>query len=228
MLAKVKKNVVFLGTVAGNYQVCLPFFRLFGNKFPNIVCSTSDICIEGFPRSGNTYFVSGFLSWNKGVSVSHHTHLAGNVKSAIKRKLPTIVLIRRPEDVVSSIVIWDGLLNTTIALLAYIHFYQVLWKHRSRILVLNFDDLTQRPDDCVRKINTHFNTHFDYVDFSPDEDNKIRTRLARVDRRHNRQALSSSLPNRDKSQLKEKFKEHVLKHRLYPYAQRIFSKYCNL
>jgi len=228
VLKKAKKNILFLGAVAGNYRGCLPVFRLFKRRFPKIATSDVDICIEGYPRSGNTYFVSTFLGWNRGLTGSHHTHLAGSAKYVLKRDIPTVILIRRPEDAVSSVLVWDGLLSTTIALASYIHFYQTLWKYREKFLVLLFEYVTKRPDICVQNINQRFNRRFSSMAFSTELDEEIRARLEKADLHYNREGVNASLPNPDKSQLKKRYTKRVLSSPLYPYAERLFLNYSNL
>jgi len=228
MLAKIKKNILFIGSTAGNYLMFLPVFRVFRQRYPKITSKDTDVCIDGFPRSGNTYFVSAFLSWNDALSVSHHTHLAGSVMFALKRDIPTVVLIRRPEDVLPSVLVWDDLLSTTIALASYIHFYRALWKYRNKFLILCFDDVTKEPDNCVQKINQRFNRRFKSVEFSAEEDEKIRARLKKVDIRHSRAGANSSLPNTGKSQLKKKYLASLLDNPLHHYANRLFLNYSEL
>jgi hypothetical protein len=225
VLAKIKKNILFLGSVTGNYLVCLPVFRFFKARFPTIATSNVEMCIEGFPRSGNTYFVSAFRSWNPGVTVSHHTHLAGSVKFAVMHDIPTVIIIRKPEDVVSSVLVWDGLLNATIALASYIHFHQTLWKHRRKFLILTFDDVIKEQDVSVQRINQRFNREFCYKKFSADVDADIRARLEKVDLRHNRKGVNASLPNFEKSQLKKTYLKRVLNSPLYSRAEKHFLKY---
>jgi len=190
--------------------------------------SDAQICIDGFPRSGNTYFVSAFRSWNHGLNASHHTHLAGSVKYALKHDTPTAVLIRSPEDVLSSVLVWDGLLSTTVALLSYISFYRSLWKYRDNFIVLSFEDVTQAPDICVQKINRRFNRQFNAEEFSVEVDKSIRARLERADLQHHRKGVNSSLPNSDKSHLKMRYAKNVQDNYLYPYAKSIFQKYIKL
>ena len=228
MLKEIIKNTLFLASSTGNYVVCLPVFRLFARRFPRISNPETDICIEGFPRSGNTYFVSAFLSWNRGSAVAHHSHLAGSAKYAIRREIPTVILAREPQDAVASVMAWDGLLWTPVALLSYIHFYRVLWRYRHKFLVLSFDDVTQRPDECIQKINRRFNTTFQCEEFSDLVDEKIRARLKTVDRRHDRGGTSSSLPNPQKLELKTDCSRRVLRSRLYPFAKRLYSNFSGL
>lgn len=225
---KAKKNILFLGGVTGNYLVFLPMFRVFRSRFPKLVGADTDVCIDGYPRSGNTYFVSAFLGWNQSLTVAHHTHLAGSVKYALKRNIPTAVLLRRPEDAVSSVLVWDGLLSITIALASYIHFYQTLWKYRGKFLVLPFEDVTKRPDICVQNINQRFGRQFSSMAFSTELDEEIRARLEKADLQYNRKGVNASLPNPDKSQLKKRYAKRVLSSRLYPYAEKLFQKYSDL
>lgn len=228
MLKELIKNTLFLASATGNYVVCLPVFRLFTRRFPRISTSETDICIEGFPRSGNTYFVSAFLSWNRGSAVAHHSHLAGSARYAIKHDIPTVILCREPQDAVASVMAWDGLLWAPVALLGYIHFYRVLWRYRHKFLVLSFDDVTQRPDECVQKINRHCNTTFLCEEFSVLVDEKIRARLKTVDRRHDREGSSSSLPNPQKLELKTEYSRLARGSRLFPVARRLYSDFAAL
>ena len=228
VLKKFKKNVLFLGSATGNYLVYLPMFRLFKSRFPTMATSDTQVCIDGFPRSGNTYFVSAFQSWNQGLTISHHTHLAGSIKYALKRDTPTAVLIRKPEDVLASVLVWDGLLSTSVALLSYIHFYRTLWKYREKFIVLTFDDVTQAPDICVQRINHRFDRQFNNDVFSLNVDGDIRARLKRADLYHHRKGVNSSLPNSDKTQLKRQYSGRVQNNCLYPYAKSVFLKYSEL
>ena len=139
--------------------------------------------------------------------------------------IPTVIIIRKPEDVVPSVLVWDGLLNATIALASYIHFYQTLWKHRRKFLILTFDDVIKEPDVSVQRINQRFNREFCYKKFSAEVDTEIRARLEKVDLRHNRKGVNASLPNFEKSQLKKTYLKRVLNSPLYSRAERHFLKY---
>jgi hypothetical protein len=222
VLKKIIKNALFLASASGNYLVCLPVFRLFARRFPRISSSDTELCIEGFPRSGNTYFVSAFLGWNRGVTVAHHSHLAGSAKYSIRRGIPTVILIREPQDAAASVMAWDGLLWAPVALLSYIHFYRVLWKYRKRFLVLSFDDVTQHPDDCVHKINRRFGRSFNCEEFSTLVDESIRARIKTVDLRHDRDGTNSSLPNQQKLDLKTEYSRRARASWLYPVAHSLY------
>jgi len=211
--------------MAGNYRMTLPLFQLFRSRYPRLTDSATDICIEGYPRSGNTYFVSAFLMWNRGINVAHHSHLAGSMKRAINKNVPTVLLIRNPTDSVTSVLAWDGKLNVTIALASYAHFYRQLWKYRSQILILRFEDVIQRPDECVQLINSRFGQKFAATRFNPSVDQQIKARLEKVDSRHERSHLNSTLPNAAKIDLKLKYANQLVNSRLFTNAQSIYVDY---
>jgi len=61
----------------------------------------TDICIEGYPRSGNTFAVLMFNMAND-VHIAHHTHCTGQIARALRYGIPAVVLIRHPIDAITS------------------------------------------------------------------------------------------------------------------------------
>ena len=50
----------------------------------------TEICIEGFPRSGNTFAVYAFELWNPGSQVAHHLHAPGQFVRALRLSVPCV------------------------------------------------------------------------------------------------------------------------------------------
>ena len=225
VLGKLKKNILFAAAFVGNYRVALPFFRLFKKRYPRLTEASTEICIEGFPRSGNTYFVSAFMMWNKTTQVAHHSHLAGSVKNALERGVPTVLLIRDPAECVASVLAWDGLLTVTMALASYVHFHRQLWKHKERCLVLCFEDVVQQPGACIKLINDRFGLDFERQQLTGSVDQEIRDRLENVDDHHNRSATNSTLPNPAKLEIKQAYQHRLTNNHLWSSARIIYSNY---
>ncbi len=167
----IRIKTLFLASLGGNYRCCLPIFGLFKQLYPDLVCSRTDICIEGYPRSGNTYFVEAFEHWNPRSKVAHHSHHACNVKRAIKDGLPAVIRLRKPESAAASVIVWDGLLLHGVPLMAYAAFYSTLWRYRENLPVLNFDYAVNHPEVCI---NRRFGTGFSAPKISEDDDHAIR------------------------------------------------------
>lgn len=87
--------------INGSPVFCPIFFRFksLGGVFPSRL---TDVCIEGFPRSGNSYAVHLVQHYFGGIEIAHHTHRVAALKMAANRKIPTIVLLRNPVEAVAS------------------------------------------------------------------------------------------------------------------------------
>ena len=202
MLSTVYKNLSFLFSMIGNYRPFTGLFRCFSERYPHYAKDDSQICIEGFPRSGNTFLVAAIQRWNPEIKISHHSHLASNAKYALDNSVPTVILIREPLEAVSSAMIWDGRLSAEVGLRGYLSFYRSLMSDLPQVLVLGFAEFTQRPDKSVEKINQRFGLQLQWKEYDDRELRAVSRYLSKHDQRSNRGATSASLPNREKEQLK--------------------------
>ena len=82
------------------------FFPLFRPRpaFDDLlVTRSSDLCIEGFPRSGNSFAVGAVEhAQSTPIQIAHHTHVPANAMRACEWDIPTLVLVREPKDAVIS------------------------------------------------------------------------------------------------------------------------------
>jgi hypothetical protein len=131
------------------------FFKTrFLGDFRNYIVSNTNLCIEGYPSSANTYFqyLMNYLLID--VNFAHHTHSLATVKSSIARSLPTIIIIRKPIDAISSRVIRFNI-DQYYAIHEYIKFYEyVLNNIDNDIFIITFEDI----------INNKFEKLFNYLD----------------------------------------------------------------
>ena len=66
----------------------------------------TDIVVEGFPRSGNTFAVFALRDASDGrLSVASHVHHPSQVKLAVRKGLPTLLVIREPVACLASYLI---------------------------------------------------------------------------------------------------------------------------
>lgn len=133
----------------------------------------TQLVIEGFPRSGNTFafFAVKHAERLAGreVNVSSHVHTPSQVRLAVGQRYPTLVVIRRPVDVVTSLLIAAPHVSVTSALREYIHHHRVLLPLRDRFVTGTFDQVTTDFGAVTERINTRFGTSF--ARFDPtDED----------------------------------------------------------
>lgn len=85
-------------------QYLILFFRIlsFKQKYKSLLVNEdTDIVIEGYPRSANTFAVAAFeIAQGKPSKIARHTHAIAQLKRAAALKLPTLVIIREPEQAI--------------------------------------------------------------------------------------------------------------------------------
>ena len=130
----------------------------------------SELLIEGFPRSGNTFAVVAFqFAQPRHVRVANHLHAPAHVRAAVEQGVPTVILIRNPDQAVTSFTIFtDFAVDLRGALEAYISFYEQIdgWAHG--FVTATFDTVTEDFGGVIRAINERFGTRFTPFDNSPE------------------------------------------------------------
>ena len=138
-----------------------------------LVDEETDICIEGFPRSANSFAVAAFRhAQDEPVGIAHHNHVPAPVLTAVRRGIPTIVLIRDPVEAVIS---FRGLLLQIAAtndeekafhiafelrLKAWISFYETIKPVADRIVIAPFEEVTDDFGGVIDRVNERFGTAF--------------------------------------------------------------------
>ena len=119
------------------------------------------IVIDGFLRSGNTYSVAAFQVANGfDPHVGHHLHGGAHVRRAVRLGLPTVVLIRKPADAVSSYLVRRPSLTPDDALLEYLDFYRTAWPARDGFVVAPFAQVVTDFGGVTDRVNARFGTGF--------------------------------------------------------------------
>lgn len=142
------------------HRIYLPLARLV---YPGrVVGGQTQMVIDGFTRSGVTFAVVAFqMAQRSPVRLAHHLHAPAQILSATRRGIPTLVLIRDPEDAVLSAIIREPYVTPDAALRAYARFYTRVEASRSLVTVAPFTQLTRDLGVVIREVNGRFGTSFD-------------------------------------------------------------------
>lgn len=158
---KTIKNKIkhFLGRYPFLFSI---FYRLQGKNLKLLFCNSTEIVIEGFPRSANTWAVVFFEYFQKrGVNIAHHLHVESQLISAVKNNVPAILLIREPELCIKSLLVRENLASVNSSLRRYIRFYGTLLPYKDKMVVAEFrrvtSDMSSVIDSCNKKFGTQFN-----------------------------------------------------------------------
>jgi hypothetical protein len=134
-----------------------------------VVTPTTDIVIEGYPRSGNSLAFASFLAaQSASITIAHHTHAPANVIAGVEAGIPVLVLIRAPEDAVVGLVLIKPELTVVQAMRGYRRFYEPLLPYRDRIVVSRSEDVIDGSEGSVERINQRFGTSFDAPEVTAD------------------------------------------------------------
>lgn len=197
----------------GGFEVLYyPIYRLLRGINEQVVSDKTDIVIEGFPRSGNTFAVTMLKhSQNAQLSIASHLHVSSQILRAKRLGKPAVVLVRDPISAVSSFVIRDGI-NVGIALDYYRRLYKPILKILDYPLVVDFDTLTGDFSDVIRSVNLKFQTRF----VLPTDLSRLKSDSLRgIDEHYrfiigkNNVSLTSSSPNTAREFRKKDVENHI-------------------
>src|ERR687886_2916262 len=117
-------------------------YRLARKDRARVVTPDTQLVIEGFPRSANSFARVAFnRAQSERVRIANGLHVPAQVIRAAQWRIPTLVLIRRPEDAVLSFVIRDPI-SVDQALRYYISFYETIERYRDSYVLGLFEDVT--------------------------------------------------------------------------------------
>src|SRR5215211_1127431 len=120
------------------------FYRLRPSYRDLLVDRRTQIVIEGFPRSGNTFAVVAFQqAQRESVRVAHHLHMPAQVVLAAQWGILTLLLARKPTDAALSWVIRQPGVLIRQALKHYISFYEKAAEYRDALVVGLFEEVTR-------------------------------------------------------------------------------------
>jgi hypothetical protein len=150
-----------LKTIAARYPaVALPLERLRGRG--RVIDDTTDIVIEGFPRCASSFAVAAFrlAQEPRAMTIADHTHMPAQAIDGVRRGIPTLVLIRRAEDAIVSLLIRNDDLRPSPALRGYLRFYEPLVRFRDGIVVATFEEVVGDFGSVIERVNARFRTRF--------------------------------------------------------------------
>jgi len=151
----------------------------FISNSDKMVSMQTDLCIDGFPHSGNTFFTRLAQHWNPGCQIARHMHVPYQIKAAAAKQIPTLVLIREPADAIGSLLFKYDQLSPTIAVFYYYWFYRSLMQYRDSFIVVRFKDMVADPVSYFKTANQQFNARIVYHHYNEQVERSIIKKIPR-------------------------------------------------
>jgi hypothetical protein len=196
MFEKAKKIIrhnakTFLGS---RPSLLFPLFRRRKAFDDLLVSEATDICIEGFPRSANSFAVGAFeYAQTEPVTIAHHTHVPANAMRACEWGIPTVVLVRSPYDAIVSVValkkesqlVEEGVSEPAqlVSFRDWVHtwctFYQTLntFRNQACLVVAPFNLVIQDMGRVIKQVNSCFGTDFRLFEHTQENVNIVQSEL---------------------------------------------------
>lgn len=166
-------------------ELFFPLVNLKSRSRKLAVGKNTELVIEGFPRSANSFAVGAFQSaQSRPIVIANHLHAPAQILLAARRDIPTLVLIRQPADAVISMnalhlelsdIQHRSPRNNTLEQLlrSYIRFYKTIMPYQEKYIVGVFEEVTSDFGAVIEKLNQRFNTKFSVFNHTEEKVQKI-------------------------------------------------------
>ncbi len=168
--------------IGNNYYGFKWIIKPYAKRQALIVNHDTDIVIEGYPRSGNTFAVAAFeLAQGKALNIARHRHEAGQVILAAEMEKPILLIIREPLSAVVSLCIREQI-DIGYAFKYYIDFYKKLLPLKENIVVVDFKEIITDMGAVIQKVNTRFDTKYQVFEHNNENVKKVKEIISELDR----------------------------------------------
>lgn len=120
----------------------------------------TDLLVDGFLRCANTYATAAFAQANPGRRLSHHLHHPRIFERAVALGVPALLVVRRPADVLASMLQFDPESDAATVLDTYVWFHERVEPLLDRVVVSDFPQTTGDFGAVVARVNARFGTTF--------------------------------------------------------------------
>lgn len=183
------------------------------------------IAVVGFPRVGNTFAgrVVKIGFGEQKIKLVNHYHSSAQAINAVKSRIPTVLIIRKPLDTILSLYIYNNKNYYVSAhFLRFIIYHLRIYSYSSKMLIIAFEEFSENPNIIIQKINNKFNLKLDDSIINIKQmilDNIIQDNLTNP-----LNNLKLSAPSEEKNILKKKYRETIKSNYLLKVANYLTNK----
>lgn len=213
------------------YRLFFHFYRSRIGDPVRLPKGTDDLFFDGFPRSGNTYFINliSHVVGDKKLEYSSHLHAIAGLKIALKKKLKPLIIIRHPKDAIASYYFTKSSVDDdlNIRLLKhlthqYTSYYQYVYKRKAELEIIHFDFAVKNESSLLRDI-------VKWLKLSDIDESAIETRIMSYKemmkaKEKDKDIKISALPNKSRSNHTEGTKRQLEETIEYQEALKVYQK----
>lgn len=170
MCSLIRRIYLKLRWFLGKHEKTLFAVLLRRDLSKQLVTRKSDIIIEGFPRSGNTFTETAIqlAQGDQPLRIASHLHFPAHVIRGVRLGKPCLIVLREPLDAIASMLVYyNDNFPTRQAIREYIEFYEMLPPLQDQILVATFKEVRDDMGFVIKRFNTKFNLHLAEFEHTP-------------------------------------------------------------
>ncbi|MEL6588862.1 MAG: hypothetical protein AAFQ87_11790 [Bacteroidota bacterium] len=207
-------NALLPYTARNYFRNVLGKYSLIGRRRPDLAYRKGrNLCIEGFPRSANTY---GVLLVEKfavqELSIAHHLHLPIQLKRAVQDDVPAVLIIREPMAAITSLLLREEKVSIWSAFHWYNSFHESLLPIKDDLIIWTFEQVIKEPLWCIADLEAK--TGLVSLAGKTEVDNEAIfeeiDRLDKFEKADSNLQHVNSRPNAEKAKAKKALKDQIL------------------
>jgi hypothetical protein len=134
----------------------------------------TELVVEGFPRSGNTFVVFALQdAAHHRLNLSSHVHHPSQVKLAVSRALPTVLVVREPVGTLASYLSFGQHGRPAMVLKEYSGYLRELVPYVDQVVICDFTEVVSDLSAVIDRINDRFSTSIPHFDQTPENTDKV-------------------------------------------------------
>lgn len=194
-----------------------------------LISKSTQLVVEGYPRCANTYAVAVLkTSQPAAIELARHTHAIAQIKRAYQERIPTLLLIRSPEDAILSYVIREENVDIPLAIRRYVSFHEAALPLARDFVVSDFNTTTTDFNKVILALNGRFALNLAEFHPTDETDAEIRTAVENMEMKDSGGHLSEARvarPSASRTAIKHRMRDELKKFdRDLAVALRLYSK----
>jgi hypothetical protein len=146
------------------------------------ISEQTELVVEGFPRSGNTFAVFALEDASgHQLVISSHVHHPAQIKYAVAHGVPTVLIVRDPVAALASYMIFGQDDRPGSVINEYISYHRQLVPYADHVLICRFDDVTTDVSSLIARINRRYDMEIPPFNQTPENVDQV---FAAISRQH--------------------------------------------
>jgi hypothetical protein len=192
-----------------------------GQKRDQYCFDDTQMCVEGYPSSANTFVYNVLTELWPNATIAHHTHTVANIKRAIRYDIPPLILFRHPSEAIPSFVArFPPSLRDAVQ--RYILFYDYVLSISDKAVLVEFDEVTENIGAVVRRYSQAVNV--DVPDFDEEALSERAFKKIQQWQAENSTQYKISLPNEKRDDAKDQLRQELMQMDEYQGCESLYDQ----